>query len=230
MVDELSHGTVVEHTESFGVVHNTSPDNFEKGLFENGYFVFILEVDVPEAEEDVRAVKEWIERVHGEESAEKKERRLEWTTTFNARGLLWKKHFSGRIPSRWSTWYNVGTDLRAAFAQNVQLTPTLIEAAIAHPHLAVAEDLSRCQKLTTKQLAFLLARPENGPPRKENWRIERIIDSQKGFGLSDSEISKALVEANELNRLLSDQTVDEAGFFKVVNDLKQDNSLASLKR
>lgn len=100
--------------------------------------------------------------------------------------LPWLEYFNGKIPSRWEKyWGNITDDFERAKKVGVQLSYSLIEAGIYHPHWIVVDTVGKNQKLTPEQLAIVL---EVSPAQ---WFKEDIIKAQRKNGLTEENINKA---------------------------------------
>jgi len=163
-----------------------SSSPFEKELEKGGVFIFDpIEFD----KEAVGILEEFQKWVKGNPywTAEEKRRVVADEMRYITHERSWLNRFSGTIPKSWRHWSQVEADLEEASGQGVQLSENLVNAAVLHPHWAVAQAAGKGQRLTCRQLAVLLARDD-----LRGTRIERIISAQQTRGMSQEDIEKAV--------------------------------------
>lgn len=113
----------------------------------------------------------------------------------------WCSEFSGKIPENWAVnkdnamrnpAMNIINDMRRAAENDVQLSPTLLDAAVTYPDVGIAFQVATYQKLNPFQLSFALAIVSpNLNLERENKNRERIIDAQRDIGASEAVILEA---------------------------------------
>lgn len=186
-----------------------SPDNdrlgssdlsdFERSLFADGVYIFDPAAEHDLAENDIARLAAW----YGRNPYWNEQR-----TSESIRGdifekrwdLAWKQHFSGQVPKDWRLWHGPMNDIEDASRGGIQLSGTLIDAAVSHTHHLVANIAGKLQSLNTHQLAVAFAR--DLPP----WNIEEIVEAQRERGMSTEQIAEARKLSEEIRRRMSQGT------------------------
>ncbi|MEI7521877.1 MAG: hypothetical protein WCJ86_00185 [Candidatus Saccharibacteria bacterium] len=179
---------------------NPNVSDLERSMFTDGVYIFDPSTEHSVAEDDIASRAEWYknnphwdeDRTRGSLSRDIVSKRWE---------LAWKQHFSGQVPKDWEMWYEPVQDIEEAGSRGVQLSGTLIDAAVSHDHHLVANKAGTLQGLNTHQLAVAFAR---GLPA---WNIGDIVEAQRQRGMSEEQIAEAKEMAVDIRRRMSDGTV-----------------------
>lgn len=100
--------------------------------------------------------------------------------------LLWLNKFNGKIPRRWEAhWGNVIDDFEEAGKRRIQLSPTLVDAGVWHPHWVVVDAVFHTQRLTPEQMAIALS----ADPRFK----DELPNAQRALGVTEEDIQKAKI-------------------------------------
>lgn len=181
-------------------VANPSVSDFERTLFADGVYIFDPATEQVDAESDIARSAEWYknnpywdeQRTHDSLSRDVLEKRWE---------LAWKQHFSGQVPKDWKMWHGPIEDIEEAGKRGLQLSGTLIDAAVSHDHHLVANKAGTLQSLNTHQLAVAFAREL--PP----WNIGQIVEAQVKRGMTEKQVSEARRMAEDIRSRMSAGTI-----------------------
>lgn len=180
------------------VVANPNVTDFERNLFADGVYVYNPAAELADAESDIARMTAWyrdnwdIQRAHDSLSDDVSQKRWE---------LSWKQHFSGQVPKDWEMWDAPMMDVEQAGKRGLQLSETLIDAAISHEHHLVANTAGTLQDLNTHQLAIAFAREL---PR---WNIDEIVEAQVKRGMSGKQVAEARRMAEDIRKRMSKGTI-----------------------
>ena len=110
------------------------------------------------------------------------------------RYLTWSSYFSEKVPSHWGDYpiknRTIFMDLVEAEKKHVQLSPTLIYAAVLHPNISNGALCGKSQLLDVNQLAILVAR------RTEyTTGVDEAIQAQIKFGMTQEQVQDATKQA-----------------------------------
>lgn len=99
----------------------------------------------------------------------------------------WLKHFNGRIPARWTTYWDPCKDIEVAGKQHVRLSSVLLDAGISHPNPYAPLYTAKYHKLDEYQLGIVLIREMPGGP----WAHKEAIEKQKALGTPEDILDRA---------------------------------------
>lgn len=181
-------------------VANPTVTDFERGLFADGVYIFDPTAEHADAEGDIARSAEWYknnpywdeQRTTDSLSRDIFQKRWE---------LAWKQHFSGQVPKDWEMWHAPMDDIEEAGRRGLQLSGTLIDAAVSHDHHLVTNKAGTLQDLNTHQLAIAFAREL--PP----WNIGQIVETQLKRGMTDKQVSEARKMGEDIRKRMSAGTI-----------------------
>lgn len=202
-MDPEKTGMVINTTDKWSLIRKQISEwqkhpetDFEKNIFNDGIYVFNLNDEVPRPD-DRQNLEVWLNEPDFSDQADLA---LAEITSSNHHELAWKNAFSGLIPKNWQDWFGAYETFRDAGAQNVQLSPLLINAGISHFNSQVVIMAGSTQKLTPDQLGLIIG---NGEFLKGG--LNRVISAQKRKGMSDSDLQTAEVYGERV-KLLKEAT------------------------
>lgn len=187
-------------TSASEAVANPNLTDFERSLFADGVYVYDPSTEHADAESDIARSATWYrdnpywdeQRTRDSLSRDVFQKRWE---------LAWKQHFSGQVPKDWEMWHAPMDNIGQAGERGLQLSGTLIDAAVSHDHHLVANKAGTLQDLNTHQLAIAFARKLPG------WNIDQIVEAQVTRGMSQKQVAEARKMAEEIRKRMSDGTI-----------------------
>lgn len=100
--------------------------------------------------------------------------------------LPWLNKFSGMIPNRWEEhWGNILGDFEEAGKRRVQLSSTLVDAGVWHPHWLVVTAVVHTQRLTPEQMAIALSAHLGFK--------DELPNAQRALGVTEEDILEAKI-------------------------------------
>jgi hypothetical protein len=178
---------------------NEVVQTFESQLFRGGTLEFNPDHYLTEAADDLKKQKDWYDNNpywDAKRTAESISRDMDDAKY----EMIWRRRFSGQIPQQWYIWYNVSHDFEDARRLGVQLSETLVDAGVSHPHHLVANEVGQGQRLSIKQLAWLFARPDF-----PDWNRDQILVSQRKMGIKEEDICEAMRAADKVRSDMRDR-------------------------
>lgn len=173
--------------------------DYEQGLFANGVYTYDPNSEIDRAEDSIRSHSDWLKRAGWSE--DRSSDSLNYDITHQRWELAWKQHFSGRVPKQWRIWHGAMHDVEVAGERDVQLSDTLIDAAVSHSHHLVTNAAGKHQVLNTHQLAIAFAR--DLPP----WNLDEIVSSQIEKGMTQDQIREARKLSEEIRKRMASGTI-----------------------
>lgn len=189
--DNSPQRSVGPSPNSLAVPSGEIAQSFESQLFRNGTLEFDFDQYLAEAATNLTRKKDWYPSAHWD--AKRALESLSSDIDDSRYEMTWRRRFSGQIPQQWHIWYNVRNDFEAAKRVGVQLSETLVNAGISHPHHFVANEVGKGQRLNIKQLAWLFARPDF-----PDWNRDQILAAQRRMGVIEVDIREATRIADEV--------------------------------
>jgi hypothetical protein len=175
------------------LIEDPTLSEFERSLFSEGVYVFEPTIDYADAEGEIASSADWYDNnpywddEQTRDSINRDVFQKRWE-------LAWKQHFSGKVPKDWEMWHAPMDDIEEAGNRRIQLSSTLIDAAVSHDHHLVANKVGTLQDLNTHQLAIAFAREL--PP----WNIGQIVEAQVKRGMSEEQVDEARKLAEEISK------------------------------
>ncbi len=173
-------------------VANPGTTDFERSLFADGVYVYDPAAEHANAEGDIARSADWYK--NNPYWDEQRQDSLSRDVFQKRWELAWKQHFSGQVPKDWEMWHAPMDDIEEAGRRGVQLSGTLVDAAVSHNHHVVTNKAGTLQDLNTHQLAIAFAREL--PP----WNIGQIVEAQVKRGMSEKQVAEARKMAEEIRQ------------------------------
>lgn len=173
--------------------NSTRSSDFETMLFWDGQFVFDHDFEVYFASKEISEERHKLKSEYGRRGYEDK---MKSFIEEKRHDIAWKREFSEKIPKKWKDLRNICKDFKKAKERNIQLSDTLIDAALSHYHPDVVKSAGVSQKLSKNQLALVIARLEVGTVYP--WNYEQILEAQVMRGLTREGLDNSFISAGKL--------------------------------
>jgi hypothetical protein len=164
--------------------------DFEQKLFRKGTYKFDLQKELHKAELDSRRYQSWLREAQTSQG----ESSLQDFVESEKHEILWKQSFDRRIPRSWGvSWTSVRRAFTEAGELGVQLSETLVNAGVSHPHHIVVICTGTNQRLHPEQLGLILARRDILSSNSSE-----VVNAQRKRGMSEQELVEAERIASEM--------------------------------
>jgi hypothetical protein len=164
--------------------HISNITDYERSLFDDGIYIIDLSTELADAERDIAHTVEYYnnhpsyKRQDGL-SLEKEIIKKRWA-------LAWGDRFNGQVPDGWAGGGSlVMQDIEEAGKRGIQLSTTLIDAAVSHRSDLVGRHAGVFQNLNTHQLAIIFARDLPA------LAMSQVVEEQVKRGMTDEQLSEA---------------------------------------